>query len=277
MATMVFFEGIWEYDNKTHMFRTFDGKKLWIKSFEDGVAVADPMPGCRITDFAELVAGCFDEDSNFVFELLRTYNCDGDAPFTGIKFEFNGVTILVTKENADKDKIYAEWNDGMEANAEKYRQEQEAYRKTPEYRAERAKELKAQTRKQRVEEDVLHIDETTEMEFIDEEAKARWEEFVKINSTDSYSECVVIYARRWAKYMQHLMKTHNKSLRQIAKKASFASDIDGITGFMYGCAVNILSQCWKYGEELRRWHNKKFGQEDTEGVVNPAVLTINVG
>jgi len=46
---------------------------------------------------------------------------------------------------------------------------------------------------------------------------------------------------------------------------------------MYGCAVSMLSQCWKYGEELRRWHNKEWGHEDTDGIVNPAVLTINVG
>ena len=235
------------------------------------------MPGCNIWGFAELIAGCFDEDSNFASELLRAYDCDENTPFTGIKFEFNGVTILVTKENADKDKIYAEWNAGMEANAEKYRREQEEYRKTPEYRAKRAKELKIQTRRQRVEKDVLRVDETSELEFKDEEAKAKWEKFVEVNSKHPYSEGVVTYARRWAKYMQHLMKEYNKSLPQIASKASYASDIEGITGFMYGCAVNMLSQCWKYGEELRRWHNKEFGQEDTEGVVNPAVLTINVG
>lgn len=46
---------------------------------------------------------------------------------------------------------------------------------------------------------------------------------------------------------------------------------------MYGGAVAALSQFWKYGEELRRWHNKEWGHEDTDGVVNPAVLTISVG
>lgn len=42
---------------------------------------------------------------------------------------------------------------------------------------------------------------------------------------------------------------------------------------MYGCAVNILAQCWKYGEELRKWHNKEYNYNGN-GVVNPAVLTI---
>lgn len=42
---------------------------------------------------------------------------------------------------------------------------------------------------------------------------------------------------------------------------------------MYGMAVSILSQCWKYGEFLRKWHNKEYGYEG-DGVVNPAVMTV---
>lgn len=42
---------------------------------------------------------------------------------------------------------------------------------------------------------------------------------------------------------------------------------------MYGCAVSILSQCWEYGEYLRKWHNKKYDY-DGGGAVNPAVITV---
>ena len=276
-TTNVYFEEISNYDKKTRIFRTSKRDLLWIKAFENGIAVADPMCGCSITSFAEMIAGCFDEDSNFKSELLIAFDCDENTAFKGIQFNFNGVILLVTKENADKDKIYAEFQAGLEANAEKYRLEREAYMKTPEYRAERAKQLKIQTRREQVEKEVLAIDESTELEFKDDEAKANWEKWVEVNSKDGYSFGVVKYARRWAKYMQHLMKEHNKTLPEIADNASHVSDIEGITGFMYGCAVGILSQCWKYGEELRRWHNKEWGHEDTDGVVNPAVLTINVG
>ena len=58
-----------------------------------------------------------------------------------------------------------------------------------------------------------------------------------------------------------------------AEKCSHDADTDGITGFMYGAAVSILSNHWKYGELLRKWHNKEYGHEG-DGVVNPAVLTI---
>lgn len=277
MATRVYFDEIWDYDKTTRIFRTSGRDTLWVSSFENGIATVDPMCGSEITAFSGLIAGCFEEGSNFEAELRKGFDCDSETALTGIQFEFNEVTVLVTKENADTDKIVAEWRAGMDANAEKYRLEREAYMKTPEYRAERAKALKIQTRRQTVEQEVLAIDESTELEFKDDEAKANWEKWVEINSKDGYSLGVVTYARRWAKYMQHLMSKHNKTLPQIADKASHVSDIEGITGFMYGCAVGMLSQCWKYGEELRRWHNKEWGQEDSDGVVNPAVLTINVG
>lgn len=49
----------------------------------------------------------------------------------------------------------------------------------------------------------------------------------------------------------------------------------GITGFQFGCAVSVLSQTWKYGEELRNVHNKKYGvSEEKKGTVNPAILSV---
>lgn len=65
-----------------------------------------------------------------------------------------------------------------------------------------------------------------------------------------------------------------KTLKDVAEKTSFEMGFLGTTGFMYGAAVSVLSQCWKYGEELRKWHNKEYNHEG-EGVVNPAILIIN--
>lgn len=112
------------------------------------------------------------------------------------------------------------------------------------------------TRRQTVEKEVIHIDETTEMEFKDEAAAKIWDHFVEVNSKDDYHNGIVTYARRWAKYMQYLMQKHNMSLIDIVDNASDASDIEGVTGYMYRRAIDILSNCWKYGEELSKWHNK---------------------
>lgn len=277
-TTRVYYEGIWEHNNTSRIFRTIGNdsiRTLWVEGFEDGIATVDPVGGCTITEFAKAVAGCFNDDSNFGTEVLRAYECDQNATFTGIKFEFNGVTLIVTKENADAERIYQEWDAGMKANAAKNRLEREAWLKTPEGQEYLAQQEAEAARRKAVEAEVLCIDEKVEMEFKDEEGKKAWDQMVEANSKDPYSYGVVKYARRWAKYMQKLI-AEGKTVVEIAEKASHDCDIEGITGFMYGCAVNALAQCWKYGEELRKWHNKDYGYEG-DGVVNPAVLTVNVG
>jgi hypothetical protein len=56
-----------------------------------------------------------------------------------------------------------------------------------------------------------------------------------------------------------------------------------LIGFMYGVAVSMLAQCWKYGEQLRRWHNldtqiEHEGERANAegGTLNPALLNIQV-
>jgi hypothetical protein len=77
------------------------------------------------------------------------------------------------------------------------------------------------------------------------------------------------------------MLASGQSVSSCAERASHLANEEGITGFMYGCAVSILAKVWAHGEELRRWHNRKT-QLGTEGeranesgdVLNPAVLCI---
>ena len=100
-----------------------------------------------------------------------------------------------------------------------------------------------------------------------------YKEYVLKNSTDGYSKGIVTYSELWAKLMQkHLQDGFE--LKDIAKQTSHDADVGGITGFMYGCAVNALSHFWVHGNELKKWHNGEYGQPEAEGVVNPAVLVI---
>lgn len=101
-----------------------------------------------------------------------------------------------------------------------------------------------------------------------------WNKFVEVNSHNDYSKAVVDYAKRWAELMETEISKGNK-LVDIADRTSREADTDGITGFMYGCAVNVLSQMWERGEELCKWHNKEYGY-DGDGIVNPAILTVEV-
>jgi hypothetical protein len=102
----------------------------------------------------------------------------------------------------------------------------------------------------------------------------------KSKNTDEYGACIYEYAEGWAKLMQVELakKGYEKvdvwMMMGIAENTSHEMGFLGITGFMYGAAVNILSQCWIHGETLRKWHNKEYNHEG-EGVVNPAILTIS--
>lgn len=97
-------------------------------------------------------------------------------------------------------------------------------------------------------------------------------------NTDPYGRGCFTYAERWAEMMENLIESSTDEPMKVivdnADRLSHEADTEGITGFMYGCAVSILSQCWKYGEELRKWHNKEYNYEG-DGVVNPAVLTVS--
>lgn len=106
-----------------------------------------------------------------------------------------------------------------------------------------------------------------------------WAECVK-NNDDPYGFRVVQYAADWASFMEREM-AKGSTVTDCAESTSREADTDGITGFMYGAAVSILSGAWEHGEELRRWHNKdtQIGDEgdqanESGGVLNPALLSI---
>ena len=97
---------------------------------------------------------------------------------------------------------------------------------------------------------------------------------------DPYGRRCYTYAADWARRMEEAMAA-GAALTDCAEQASHDADTDGITGFMYGCAVSLLAHCWVHGEELRCWHNLKIQIRDegeraneTGGVLNPALLSL---
>lgn len=106
-----------------------------------------------------------------------------------------------------------------------------------------------------------------------------WNKWVESNK-DPYGNAVVEYAERWANMMEEAM-SKGETLEQCAERTSNDADTEGITGFMYGAAVQVLVTSWEHGEQLRRWHNlqtqiKDEGEKanETGGVLNPAILCI---
>lgn len=102
------------------------------------------------------------------------------------------------------------------------------------------------------------------------------------NNSDPYGSGVVRFEQRWADAMQVAM-SEGATVAEAAAMTEHAADTEGITGFMYGCAVSSLSKFWVHGEELRQWHNIKTQIHDegtkaneSGGVLNPALLNVSV-
>ena len=110
------------------------------------------------------------------------------------------------------------------------------------------------------------------MKPLNEEKAKEFEHAKEINS-DPYGSAGIRYAENWAVLMENEM-AKGKTVADVADETSRLADTEGITGFMYGCAVSLLARCWIHGEELRIWHNKEYNYEG-KGVVNPAIITIN--
>lgn len=103
-----------------------------------------------------------------------------------------------------------------------------------------------------------------------------WKKIQEVNSGDPYSNRCVTYAEDWANLMEKQL-AQGRTVEQCADETSSEADTDGITGFMYGAACNILASVWEHGETLRLWHNRKYNPDyKGTGTINPAILTIKV-
>lgn len=80
-----------------------------------------------------------------------------------------------------------------------------------------------------------------------------WEEIQEVNKKNFYSNACVTYAERWADLMEERF-AEGFTIQSCADETSDEADIDGITGFQYSAARNILINVWEYGEKLGIWH-----------------------
>lgn len=158
--------------------------------------------------------------------------------------EFNEIP-LDTAPGADPDSIVAAFNEACEERRKKW----EA---SPEYAKQQQEAKERQARKDSELCDALAA--SPPVPNMDD--KDGWQKAVDANSAEPYGARIVRYCDEWARIMEGCI-ARGETLEQCAERASRVADDDGITGFMYGCAVGLLAQCWVHGEQLRRWHNVK--------------------
>ena len=211
-------------------------------------------------------------------DALSIFNdVDNVDPVTGerepVTFEFNG-TPVTTQEGDTVETMYARWNAEITRKSEEYRNSQE-YKDQQAAYAEKERLAALATAK---------MEASAVAEFTKSNQEA-WDADYNANKNDGYGAAALSFANRFARFLETKIneglavgKTVRQVLEESGNEMSHVADVEGITGFMYGCAVGCLVRCWKYGEDLRKWHNKEYGvNEDAKGVVNPAILTIDTG
>lgn len=184
-----------------------------------------------------------------------------------VTFSFNEVSLTATPDT-DPDALAQSYSD------ECSRRHAE-YVASPEYKL-RQEESERKQREQNAARATALATAPANMTLRDADG---WRKSCEANR-DGYGGAVMTYAERWARLMEARM-AKGERIADIADECSHLANEEGITGFMYGCAVSILAQVWIHGEALRLWHNLKTQvrdegkrANDSGGVLNPAVLSI---
>ncbi len=203
-----------------------------------------------------------------------------------IQFDFNSVTIRVTN-SSNANHIYRDWQRVLEGcingvvgpfpkeqlsdaeiahdesiRAENKRKAEESSRK---YQEEWNATIKARSQR---------INECPPVEFVDQDKYEAEKAMVVAKDKSGYYPSCYNWAERWARLMQKGM-AEEKQLEEVAELSDEA-DIEGHSGNQYGHAVKILADHWKYGEQLRRWHNKEWAGGYAEEL-NTSGGTISTG
>jgi hypothetical protein len=188
--------------------------------------------------------------------------------------ELNAVNLLVQSCNTVEQAIenYKAATTELQKEYERKRREYEA---SPEYAEAQAKAKAEAARIDAIRTGILE----RAPESLTLKDSAKWDQFISANSSDPYGKGIIDFASLWARMMESEISS-GKLLVTTAEECSHLADTEGITGFMHGAAVNVLSQCWIHGDDLRAWHNKDYGKQGAEAteagaVINPAIMTIS--
>jgi len=232
------------------MLQEAEYKDRWAsdESFGEPSRRFDGMPGCMIPDLIKRMIA-------LMVNRLGTVTAN-----------LNGVDVVVK----DGDSVEERWAWMQNEQDRKH----QAYILSSEYK-EKCRLADEKVRKSAADLAALLVTAPEHMALKDE---AGWKKIIEVNADNEYGAAVTVYAELWARLMEANM-AKGSTIEDCADECSYLANTDRITGFMYDCAVSILSQVWTHGETLRLWHNKstQIGTEGdnankTGGVLNPALL-----
>jgi len=101
------------------------------------------------------------------------------------------------------------------------------------------------------------------MKFVKGKEKV-WKEGLKRNANGKISDfggAIYYFAERWANAMEKRIENGEKLLDIAMEESSkVLKEMENyiLSGFQMMCAISILSEVWKYGEELKYWSELFF-------------------
>lgn len=227
---------------KMYVFRTQDDHILQIEDFKDGVAKVYVTPDHTIESLARMISGCFSRKSNFASQILEAYHCDKDAEFKGFAIDINGKLVNVTEENSDIDDVLESLRQAVTETKEQVKLD--IFGDFLEGLLGIPKELTV-------------LQHTIQIEFKDKPSEKAWKEWIN-SAQNQEAEKIAIYGDSLARYAQKAMKEgypFNIAIaRADVKITSFYESLDDAEK-QY--AIDKLINCWKYGEELKKWNDSR--------------------
>lgn len=181
-----------------------------------------------------------------------------------VLFDFNGITVVVNK-GSDPALLHRDWDRALAGYTTSKKVGPFPNRELSEKEKKSDAEKAAKTRKKMEIEDARAAANAARqkleaLEYLEDAPPFEGDEVLlarfKTNNKSSYGARVVVYAEEWARMMQKEMAS-GKTLEDVVKSTSRKADYDGITGYMYEFAVSILFQCWKHGNHLQVYHDRK--------------------
>lgn len=107
----------------------------------------------------------------------------------------------------------------------------------------------------------LSVDNWTFPIAIREGKEKNFQNYIDLNSFDDYGKAIIDFSIRWAQLLEQAIYSSEQLAEQVIKERasdlSLQADTEGISGFMFECAIAGLAHYWKYGAELADWYNER--------------------
>ena len=176
-----------------------------------------------------------------------------------VEFDFNGIMCIVDSDSnieyAERDysnSFLMKWKTIGPNYVEEYNETIKTEMNTRKIKSEEESEIRAKEYKEKQDKAKKHLYNKIKDIELDITDINEWNKIVEKNK-DSYGSATIRYAEYWGKLMQ-LEHDNGKTISECVDSTSHDSDIEGVSGFMYNFALNLLIQYWKHGEELKNWH-----------------------